>query len=330
MLRVGLLVREVGAEHQQRVAVLHRPVVGGEAQEPVMPTSNGLSCSMNSLPLRASTIGAPSASARARARTSSRAPSTPAPAWKGHVLAGVQRGGCLLQLHRGGHGDGVRAADGEDPLVDGVFQCGVAGHHEHGDAPLFDGRAHRNFQQSRHLVGAEDHFAEDAAVAEQFGGPGFLEVLAADLVARDVRGDREHGNPAAVRIVEPVDQVHVAGAAAACTHCEVTRQRCLASGRERSLLSCRVSIHSMPFSRRIASVTAFRESPGTPQIRWIPLAARLWTTVSAIVGMLLLSSARSDGRQCRWRTLTAPEGRRVRTGLNRSHSPDNRSRVRLA
>ena len=48
-------------------------------------------------------------------------------------------------------------------------------------------------------------------MVQLLGGPGLLEVLAADLVARHVRGGGEHGHPTAVRIVEPVDQVHVAG-----------------------------------------------------------------------------------------------------------------------
>ena len=126
--------------------------------------------------------------------------------------------------------------DREDAVVDGVFQRGVARHHEHGHAPLFDGRPHGDLQQPQHLLGAQDHLAEDRAVTEQLGGPDLLEVLAANLVAQDVRGDREHGNPASVRVLEPVDEVHAAGAAAAGAHRELPRQRRLPGGSERGLL----------------------------------------------------------------------------------------------
>src|ERR1700682_1189943 len=53
------------------------------------------------------------------------------------------------------------------------------------------------------------------ALREEVLRVGLLEVSAADLVAGNLRGDGEDGHPAAVTVVEPVDQVQVAGTAAA-------------------------------------------------------------------------------------------------------------------
>ena len=52
-----------------------------------------------------------------------------------------------------------------------------------------------------------------------------LEVLGADLGARDVRRDRQHRHPAALRVEEAVDQMQVAGPAAARADRELSGQR---------------------------------------------------------------------------------------------------------
>jgi len=46
-------------------------------------------------------------------------------------------------------------------------------------------------------------------------GAGFLEVAAADLVAGNLRRDRQHRHAAAVAVIQAVDQVQIAGAATA-------------------------------------------------------------------------------------------------------------------
>ena len=47
-----------------------------------------------------------------------------------------------------------------------------------------------------------------------------LEVAGADLLRRNVRGDGEYGDTAAVAVEEAVDEVQVAGAAASGADCE--------------------------------------------------------------------------------------------------------------
>ena len=77
----------------------------------------------------------------------------------------------------------------------------------HGDADGF-------LQDARHMLGIRDELDIMRAFAEQLLWMRFLEVGAADLGARDVRGDRQDRNAAALAIVQAVDEMEVAGAAA--------------------------------------------------------------------------------------------------------------------
>jgi hypothetical protein len=61
---------------------------------------------------------------------------------------------------------------------------------------------------------------------------GLLEVVPADLRGRDLRGDREDRNSAAVRIEQAVDQMQVSRSAAAGAHRQLTGQPGLAGGGE--------------------------------------------------------------------------------------------------
>ena len=61
----------------------------------------------------------------------------------------------------------------------------------------------------RRLLAVGDHLGVHRALGEEPVGVGLLEVLRADLRARDVRGDREHRDAGAVGVVQPVDQVQV-------------------------------------------------------------------------------------------------------------------------
>ena len=179
-----------------------------------MPTSYGLSYSTNSLPRSACTTGACSRSATAT--SSSCAPWQPAPARivtaSGRVEQ-VGRGGELV-VARAGRPDAVgrtavtarrprRRARNTSPGID-----------QDGDAPALDRRPHRDLQEPRQLLRDADQLGVDAALAEQLLRVGLLEVAGADLRPRDVRGERQHRNPAALGVEQAVDQVQVARAAA--------------------------------------------------------------------------------------------------------------------
>ncbi len=98
---------------------------------------------------------------------------------------------------------------------------------------LLDRGPHRHLEDPRRHLRRADEFAVDAALAEQLLRMRLLEVLGADLRARDVRGDRQHRHAAALRVEQAVDQVQVARSAAACAHRQLSGQRGVGRGCER-------------------------------------------------------------------------------------------------
>ena len=97
----------------------------------------------------------------------------------------------------------------------GLAQPDVAGQHDDRDAALVDGGAHGDVEHARHLRRLRDQLAEMAAFPEQDFRMGLLEVAAADLGTGDLGGDREHRHPVAMAIEQAVDEMQVAGPAAA-------------------------------------------------------------------------------------------------------------------
>jgi hypothetical protein len=73
----------------------------------------------------------------------------------------------------------------------------------------------RDSGQSRHLPCVADEFAEMTALLEQPLGMRLLEEARADLRAGDVRGDGQHRSTCSMSVEETLDQVRVAGTAAA-------------------------------------------------------------------------------------------------------------------
>jgi len=61
---------------------------------------------------------------------------------------------------------------------------------------------------------------------------GFLEIAGADLGRRDLCSDGEHGHPRAVAVEQTVDEVEVAGPAAAGAYGELTRKMRLGTRRK--------------------------------------------------------------------------------------------------
>ena len=77
---------------------------------------------------------------------------------------------------------------------------------------LLDRGLHRELGDERHLGRARDGAYVRAAVGEDLLGCGLLEVVASDLVARDVRRDREDRSAVPLAVVEPVEEMQAAGA----------------------------------------------------------------------------------------------------------------------
>ena len=229
VLWVELLVGQVGAEHEQGIAVLQRGVAGGEPEQTghahvigvvvfdellaaQRMDDRSLELLGDGEQLIVGTLGAGTGEDR-------------------RLLALVEGLGRGFDLGRSG--DHVRRV-GPDLLGGGidVGQADVAGNDEDGHAALLDGFAHGDAQQAGHLFGRGDVLNVDAAVAEQLGRMGLLEVVRADLVAGDLCGDGQHGDPRALGVEEPVDEVEVAGSAAARADREFTGQGGLAAGGE--------------------------------------------------------------------------------------------------
>ena len=121
------------------------------------------------------------------------------------------------------------------------IDCGLEGHvagdHDHRHAALCHRLADRDFQRARHLAGAGHDLAVMAALAKQLLRVGFLKVAAADFMTGDLRGDGEDRHPAAVTVVEAVDQVQIAGTTAACADGQASGEmRVCARGEGRRLL----------------------------------------------------------------------------------------------
>jgi hypothetical protein len=73
---------------------------------------------------------------------------------------------------------------------------------------------HGNLKHTGHLFGLRNQLAIVAALREEMFRVGLLEVSAADFIAGDLRRDGQDRNPAAVAVVESVDQVQISGTAA--------------------------------------------------------------------------------------------------------------------
>ena len=202
---------------------------------PVIPTSYGLSYSTNSLPRNACTTGA--CSAPASAISCDVRPGTPGPGQDRHRAGRVQRRSRVHERGIAGPDHRRRRPDRHRlPGPSRVVQERPARHHDHRHAAAGQRRAHRDLQDPRQLLMGADQLAVHAALAEQLLRMGLLEVLPADLLGRDVRGDGQHRDPAAVGVEQAVDQVQVARSAAGRAHRQLPGQRRLRGRRERGRL----------------------------------------------------------------------------------------------
>ena len=242
-------IGKIGAEHQQRVAVLHGPVPGREAQQAGHADVVGVVVLDELLAAqrvndgrleRASELDELVVGAAAAGAGQDRDP-----------LGGIERlrrGGQLVvggANHRRGRRD-----HGQPCVMTRAVQEDLAGHHHDRDAAAFDRMTHRDLQDPRQLLGHADQLGVDAALAEKLLGMGLLEIAAADLLARDVRRDRQHGDPAAVRVEQAVDEMQVPGTTTGGAYGQLPGHRRLAGGRERR---CLLVAHVLPYHLTVAT-----------------------------------------------------------------------------
>src|SRR5438445_12544185 len=87
-----------------------------------------------------------------------------------------------------------------------------------------------------------------------------LKISAADFVAGNLRRNGENGNSTAMTIVEAVDQMEIARAAASGTHRQLFCQLCFRAGSERCCFFVSDRYPLQIFPRTMESVTPLRIS----------------------------------------------------------------------
>jgi hypothetical protein len=108
----------------------------------------------------------------------------------------------------------------------------VARNHHDRDSTIADCLPDGDLQSAGHLVGSRNQLAIVAALFEQTLRMGFLEISGANLTRWDLRGNAKHWYPRAMAVEQPVDEVQIAGPAAASANGEFTGQMRFGAGRE--------------------------------------------------------------------------------------------------
>ncbi len=102
---------------------------------------------------------------------------------------------------------------GDDAVVGRLLHRHIAGDHEDGHAMATEGGLQRVVQDDGTLLGGVRHLAVAGALREDLLGVRLLEVMRPDLTGGDVGCQGENLGTVAVRIVQTLDEVGVAGAA---------------------------------------------------------------------------------------------------------------------
>ena len=124
--------------------------------------------------------------------------------------------------------------------ADGFAQSDVAGNGDHGDAAAREGGLDCDFKHAGHLLRLRNQLALMAALCKDLLRACFLKIVAANFAAGDLRGNGEHGDAAAVAIIEAVDEVQIAGAATAGAHGKLSGEMGFGSGGEGAASSWRM------------------------------------------------------------------------------------------
>lgn len=231
--REELLVGKVGAQHQQQIAVMHRYIARGEADESSHADIVGVVVFDMLLAAERMDDGAlqcfrelhqPRMRASAAAATKQR-----------HALHPVQQTGKGLDLGICRRDDGnwrQQPCNSRDIARGRRFQRHIARDHDDGDTAFSDSGSDSILQQIGHLARVRDQLAIHAAFAEQVLRMGLLEISPTDLRRRNLRGDGEHGRAAALGIVEAIDEVKIARTAGAGADSETAGDLGFSSSRE--------------------------------------------------------------------------------------------------
>ncbi|MHC2687110.1 hypothetical protein ACVJDU_008674 [Bradyrhizobium diazoefficiens] len=232
--REELLVGEIGAEHHQRVAGVHGGIARGEADEPGHADIVGIFVFDVLLAAERMHDRALQGLRKLHQRRMRAGAATAAE--QGDALGAVQEVRERLQLIGLRHD--FRRRQREPPrrrqrAPRRIAERDVAGHGDDGDAAQAHGRTNGVLDHERQLARIRDQLAIMAAFPEQVLGMGFLKVAAADFGRRNLRRDRQHGDAAAMRVEQAVDQMQIARAAGTCADRKASGHLGFAGGCER-------------------------------------------------------------------------------------------------
>src|SRR6476660_1805834 len=108
----------------------------------------------------------------------------------------------------------------------------IAGNGNDSNTAFGDSSLHGNLEHARHLLRLRHQFAVMAALREEMFGISLLKISAANFPARNLGGNGEDGNAAALTVVEAINQVHIPGATTSGTYRQLTSEMGLGAGGE--------------------------------------------------------------------------------------------------
>src|SRR6266852_4194940 len=112
----------------------------------------------------------------------------------------------------------------------------IAGKGNDGNTALGNCSLHGNLEHAWHLLRPRHQFAVMAALREEMFGISLLKISTANFPARNLCGDGEDWNAAALTVVEAINQVHIPRATASGTYCQLASEMGLGAGGERRCL----------------------------------------------------------------------------------------------
>src|SRR5246127_2879264 len=114
-----------------------------------------------------------------------------------------------------------------------MLQRNIAGKGNDSDTALRNCSLHGNLEHARHLLRLRYQLAVMAALREEMLGISLLKISATNFPARDLCGNSEDWNAAALAVVEAINQMHIPGATTSGTYRQLAREVGLGTGGER-------------------------------------------------------------------------------------------------
>ena len=232
-LRVELTIGEVGAEHQQRIAIVHRVIAGREADEPCHADIVGvvpfhMLLALERVDHRAFELFAQGEKLIMRAGASRAAQQRDAACAVQEIGERLRLAGCGTTTGSAGRrsrdaGAGASIA-GWSATSPGITMT---------ETPRLPTASRIAISSAaRHLLRGGDELAIVAALFEQRLGMRFLEIARADLGRGDVGRDGQNRHARAMAVEQTVDEVQIARPAAPGTDGERAGEMRLGAGRE--------------------------------------------------------------------------------------------------